>query len=419
MLSSLISILYPFVYGIVIAYLLKPSVNFFADLFERKFPKGLHRLISPLSITLSLVFAGIFIYALFALILPEFIDSVTIAMVTLPTATKDLLTWLQKVFEDEPLILEYINTGYNAISSFIEDWFTSSVVPQITTILSGFGLGVVNIIVVVKNLFIGLFAAIYLLASRKKFARQGNLLLHSICPKKWADIILSEIAHADRMFSGFINGKILDSIIIGFLCYFVCLIVGFPNPTLVSIIIGVTNVIPFFGPFIGAVPATLLILMVEPIKAIWFVMFVLILQQLDGNIIGPKILGDSTGLASFWVLFSIILFGGLWGFPGMIVGVPLFAILYNIVRQLIEYGLKRNNCSRLLVQYNKDFGAQEHEPSLSISKLTNMAKSTHTNPSAAENSIPVTESPIEATETTDATEANIPTSEDTGKSNQN
>ena len=148
------------------------------------------------------------------------------------------------------------------------------------------------------------------------------------------------------MFGGFINGKIMDSAIIGVLCYIGCLIFKFPSALLVSVIIGVTNVIPFFGPFIGAVPATLLILIQNPIKALWFVLFVLVLQQLDGNVIGPKILGNTTGLSSFWVLFSILLFGGLFGFVGMIIGVPLFAVIYSLINDLIRYGLKKRGLSQ-------------------------------------------------------------------------
>lgn len=182
------------------------------------------------------------------------------------------------------------------------------------------------------------------------------MILYSAVPSPWAQRILDEVKYADRMFGGFINGKILDSAIIGVLCYIVCLIVRFPSALLVSVIIGVTNVIPFFGPFIGAIPATLLILIQDPIKAIWFVLFVFILQQLDGNVIGPKILGNSTGLSSFWVLFAILLFGGLWGFVGMIVGVPLFAVIYDVVKKLVLFGLRRNGQTQMYDAYHDTFG---------------------------------------------------------------
>ena len=181
--------------------------------------------------------------------------------------------------------------------------------------------------------------------------RRGELL-----GLKWSDIDLKNGDLRVRRQIGRINGKIMDSAIIGVLCYIGCLIFKFPSALLVSVIIGVTNVIPFFGPFIGAIPATLLILIQSPIKALWFVLFVLVLQQLDGNIIGPKILGNTTGLSSFWVLFAILLFGGLWGFVGMIVGVPLFAVIYDVIKKLVIHGLQRNQELTLLNSYHDQFG---------------------------------------------------------------
>ena len=211
------------------------------------------------------------------------------------------------------------------------------------SLLSGAAVGVVNVVTFLKNVVIGLIVSVYLLASRKRFGQQGKLILYSLVKPRWVGLIMEEIRYADRMFGGFINGKILDSAIIGVLCYIFCLIFKFPSALLVSVIIGVTNVIPFFGPFIGAIPATLLILIQNPIKALWFILFVLVLQQVDGNIIGPKILGNTTGLSSFWVLFAILLFGGLWGFVGMIIGVPLFAVIYDVIKKA---GLPRPEAQR-------------------------------------------------------------------------
>ena len=217
-------------------------------------------------------------------------------------------------------------------------------------------MGVLNVVTMAKNLIIGIIVAVYMLASRKRFVQQAKLVLYSIFKPRWAELIKEEVKYADKMFGGFINGKIMDSAIIGG-----CLIFKFPSALLVSVIIGVTNVIPFFGPFIGAVPATLLILIQNPIKALWFVLFVLVLQQLDGNVIGPKILGNTTGLSSFWVLFSILLFGGLWGFVGMIVGVPLFAVIYDVIKKLVIHGLKRNKEIDLLQTYHDNFGDPEDD----------------------------------------------------------
>lgn len=181
----------------------------------------------------------------------------------------------------------------------------------------------------VYNLVIGLIVAVYVLFSRKRFARQGVLIVRSTLNERAANILLEEIGVVDRMFGGFIDAKILDSLIIGILCYIGCLILGIPNTLLISVFVGVTNIIPFFGPLIGAVPSTLLILIESPIQAVWFVVFVIILQQLDGNVIGPGIMGNRIGISGFWVMFAIIFFGGVWGLPGMIVGVPLFAVIYD------------------------------------------------------------------------------------------
>ena len=186
--------------------------------------------------------------------------------------------------------------------------------------------------------------------------RRGELL-----GLKWLDIDLEKGDLRVRRQIGRINGKIMDSAIIGVLCYIGCSIFKFPSALLVSVIIGVTNVIPFFGPFIGAIPATLLILIQDPIKALWFVLFVLVLQQLDGNIIGPKILGNTTGLSSFWVLFAILLFGGLWGFVGMIIGVPLFAVIYDVIKKLVFHGLNRNDESGMVNLYHDAFGDPDDE----------------------------------------------------------
>ncbi len=356
-LSELISILSPFMYGAIFAYLLKPSVNFFARLFGRILPKRLHCTITTLSILISFLIAFFSIYAMVALVLPDVMVSISVVRTTTPEKVNEILAWLREYFANEPIIVSYINEAYSTISLSIDTWIKTIMLPYLTDIVSGVGLGVVTAVSAFTDVFVGLFVAVYLLASRKKFSEQAKLALYGIARKDWADTILYEIRYADRMFGGFINGKIIDSIIVGIITYIVCIVVGFPNPSLISIIIGITNIIPFFGPFIGAVPATILVFINEPIKAIWFIMFIIILQQLDGNVIGPKILGDTTGLSSFWVLFSILFFGGLWGFVGMIIAVPLFAVLYDIARKLICKGLARNGCNNMLLEYNQTFGA--------------------------------------------------------------
>ena len=381
--SKVTGILMPFIYGAVIAYLLKPVCNTIEGFLHRIFPEKLHSMANMLAIAATLLFGVLVVYALVMMVVPQLITSVTSLYYTAQTSITRFMRWVntQKVFLDNETLMGYFNDAYDAIADNLTTLRTTLLpsLQNLQGILSGVGVGVMNVVIWFKNLLIGLIVAVYLLASRKKFAKQAKMILYSVVKPHWAQLIQEEVLYADKMFGGFINGKIMDSAIIGVLCYFACiifkfpsallvsviigvlcyigcLIFKFPSALLVSVIIGVTNVIPFFGPFIGAVPATLLILIQSPIKAIWFVLFVLVLQQLDGNVIGPKILGNTTGLSSFWVLFSILLFGGLWGFVGMIVGVPLFAVIYDVIKKLVFHGLRRNGQLDQMTIYHDEFG---------------------------------------------------------------
>lgn len=357
-ISTLTGILMPFIYGAVIAYLLKPVCNSIESFLRRFIPEKMNGLINALSVALTILFGLLLVYALVMMIVPQLITSVTTLYYTAQANITRFMYWANHLefIENNEQIMELLNSAYAALNTNLDTWIKNTLLPSMQNIVSGAAIGVLNVVTVAKNLIIGIIVAVYVLASRKRFVQQGKLVLHSIVRPRWAQLITEEVKYADRMFGGFINGKIMDSAIIGVLCYIGCLIFKFPSALLVSVIIGVTNVIPFFGPFIGAIPATLLILIQNPIKALWFVLFVLVLQQLDGNIIGPKILGNTTGLSSFWVLFAILLFGGLWGFVGMIVGVPLFAVIYDVIKKLVIYGLQRHQELTLLNSYHDQFG---------------------------------------------------------------
>ena len=363
-ISTLTGILMPFIYGAVIAYLLKPVCNTIEAFLRRFIPEKMKGLINALSVTFTILFGLLLIYALCMMIIPQLITSVTTLYYTAQANITKFMYWANHLefIEKNEQIMELLNSAYAALNTNLDTWIKNTLLPSMQNIVSGAAIGVLNVVTVAKNLIIGIIVAVYMLASRKRFVQQGKLVLHSIVRPRWAQLITEEVKYADKMFGGFINGKIMDSAIIGVLCYIGCLIFKFPSALLVSVIIGVTNVIPFFGPFIGAIPATLLILIQNPIKALWFVLFVLVLQQLDGNIIGPKILGNTTGLSSFWVLFAILLFGGLWGFAGMIVGVPLFAVIYDVIKKLVIYGLRRNEELDMLNTYHDNFGDPEDDP---------------------------------------------------------
>ena len=352
--DKVVKILMPFVYGGVIAYLLCPMCNIFSDYFTRTLPKRFRKLAEPLAMTLSLLVGGLIVYALIIMIAPQLYKSIVSIWEMLPGKVEDLFNWAQVTYGESVVmqsILNYLMTSVDTLYEKVDSWATGTLVPYITNIVTGVGIGVWKVLIFLKDFLIGVIAALYLLANRKVFARQGRLIIRSVLKPRWADLVLEEIAFVDKMFGGFIEGKLVDSAIIGVLCYIGCLIFKFPNALLVSAIVGVTNVIPFFGPFLGAIPSILLILIESPIKALWFGLFVLGLQQLDGNIIGPKILGDATGVSSFWVLFSILLFGGMWGLVGMIVAVPLFAVLYDIIRRLVLRGLRVQGSEGELQEY--------------------------------------------------------------------
>lgn len=356
-LHRLADILAPFTYGGVVAYLLRPMCNHYERWLRKLLPRKVKRVANSLAVALSLITGLLIVYALIIMMAPQLYQSVMSLWKSLPKKVNDLLIWGRLTFGENELLTTLFNRLY-ILYSDLESWSQNTLIPYLSNIMglvSGLSTSVYRVLMFVYNMLIGLIVACYLLASRKKFARQSVLIIRSILQPRWADLLLSEIAFVDRMFGGFIDGKLVDSAIIGVLCYVGCLIFRFPNALLVSAIVGITNIIPFFGPFIGAVPSTLLIMIEDPIKGLWFIVFVLALQQLDGNIIGPKILGNRTGLSSFWVLFAIVLCGGLWGLPGMLICVPAFAVFYDTVKKLVRRGLYRKGQNEIWDQYKADY----------------------------------------------------------------
>jgi len=360
--AKIFGILDPFIYGGVVAYLLRPMCNWYEDQFSQHFPPKLRRFAPGVAVMLSMVSGALIIYTLIIMIGPQLIQSITNIWKSLPDRVNDFITWATATFGEDEQLLYFFNESYETVYQAVDSWVKNTLMPQITDIVSGVGHSVLAVLKTLLNILIGVIVAVYLLSSRKKFKKQGVMLIRSVFKPRWADMILNEITFVDRVFGGFIDGKIVDSAIIGLLCYIGCMIFRFPNALLVSAIVGITNVIPFFGPFIGAIPSTILILLEDPIKGLWFVLFVFGLQQLDGNIIGPKILGDRTGLSSFWVLFAITLFGGMWGLVGMIVGVPIVAVVYDLVRKLIRRGLKKNDVMEYWNAYNSLYAEEEPIP---------------------------------------------------------
>ena len=354
-IDTLGKILAPFIYGGVVAYLLRPVCNIYERALQEWLPGKMKKIANSVAVGLSLLTGILVVYTLIIMIAPQLYSSIRSLWNTLPDKVNRFLTWAKSTFGEDEELLHLFNTVYTSIYQDLNSWADNTLVPYISSVVSGVGSSVYKVLLFLYNLLIGLIVACYLLGSRKRFARQSVLIVRSLLKPRWADLFLNEVVFVDRMLGGFIDGKLLDSAIMGVLCYLGCLIFRFPNALLVSAIVGITNVIPFFGPFIGGIPSTLLIMIENPVKGLWFIVFILALQQLDGNIIGPKILGDRTGLSSFWVLFAIVLFGGLWGLVGMVICVPVFAVLYDTVKKLVRRGLTRKGQIELWEKYKADY----------------------------------------------------------------
>lgn len=347
-LGKFVSALKPFIYGGIIAYILVPMCNFYEKwtmwLLRDKLKLDTEKAESAspaVGIVLSLLTAALIIYILLSLIIPQLIISLTVVSKNLTSYYDTISDWLRDAFKDNATLLAYVEEFTGSLSETLSGWLKTELLPNTKTLVSNLSSGVINAVSLVKNLFIGIIVAIYLLNSRQTFAAQSKILVHSIMKEKYANKFIKEVYFANKMFMGFISGRLVDSAIIGVLCCIGLTILNMPYAFLVSVLVGVTNIIPFFGPFIGCIPSAFLILMVDPIKCIWFIIFIIILQQIDGNIIGPKIMGEMTNLNSFWVLFAIMLFSGLFGFVGMIIGVPVFAVIYHLSQELILKGLNR------------------------------------------------------------------------------
>lgn len=343
------SILMPFIYGAVIAYLLTPVCNFIEKHLKVILKKKMKnqdragKLAGAAGITLSILFGIFVIYLLLAMVLPQVFTSIRGIVAVLPENVTKWSEWIQQRLEDNEVLGNYVNQLGGTLYINVENWLETKLIPNMQTIVSGVSAGLIGALVVVKNILIGIIAAIYMMANRRRFAAQAKKILYSLFKTDRANDILEEMRFIDKMFGGFISGKLLDSLIIGFLCFFCMNLMNMPYTMLISVIVGVTNVIPFFGPYFGAVPSALIVLTVSPVKCIYFLLFILVLQQFDGNFLGPKILGNSTGLSSFWVLFSILLFGGLFGFVGMIIGVPAFAVIYDLIGKMANRLLRERN----------------------------------------------------------------------------
>ncbi len=296
-----------------------------------------------LSVLMTVIIVILFIYGFFSILIPNVISSVKSISFAFPIYVNNLMHFADKYFEANPDIEALFNQLVSTYSVEIDKYLNNTIIPQMESLLKTVSLSLISVLKAMWNLIIGLIISIYVLCSKEIFAGQSKKIIYAIFSTKTANSLIKDFRFISDTFIGFISGKIVDSIIIGIICFIGTSLLKIPYALLVSVIVGITNIIPFFGPYLGAIPSAILILMINPIKCITFIIFILILQQVDGNFIGPKILGQSTGLSGFWVIFSITIFGGLFGFLGMIIGVPFFAVVYAMTRRIIDRMLKKRN----------------------------------------------------------------------------
>ncbi len=353
-------VLKPVLYGCVIAFLLNPIVKLVEKnlrpflMSKMKNKKRAYGIARGTGIFVAVSVMLFIVFTLFNMMIPELYRSIRDMILTVPSQLTSLVNQITEMNTKDTTISQLMNSILKESTDYIQKWMRSDLLAQINILMSNLTVGVINVISELFNAILGIIISVYILFSKEVFAKQAKKIIYALFNTSHANLILHLTIKSNYIFGGFLIGKIIDSAIIGVICFAGLSILNMPYTLLVSVIVGVTNVIPFFGPYIGAVPSAILILLADPQKGIYFIIFIILLQQLDGNIIGPKILGDYTGLSVFWVVFAILLGGGLFGFAGMILGVPTFAVIYYVVQMLIENKLTRKNLPTQTEAYGSD-----------------------------------------------------------------
>lgn len=356
--GNILKILAPIIYGAVFAFLLTPIYNF-ASRGVRKLMKerdgAAAEAVGKLAGTAaSVLFLYLVISGLLRLVIPQVYASILGIINTMPTYIQNIRHWLTSVFANNPALEDTVLVVYQQAVEAFQSWTSEKLIPNLQNlenlrnlerVFDSLTNGVMSIVNLATNLFIGFIVMVYLLNIKERLAAQMKKAIYAFLPVRMANEVVAEFRYIHRVFSGFIIGKLIDSLIIGALCFVLMKIFHLPFELLISVIIGATNVIPFFGPFIGAIPSAVLVFLISPLQCVYFILLIVVLQQFDGNILGPRILGNSTGLSSFWVLFSILLFGGLFGFIGMIVAVPLTAVIFDVMAKIQYHFLRKKNLS--------------------------------------------------------------------------
>lgn len=347
----------PIIIGLALAYLLMPVKEFietpvYKFLVSKKIKEENAKNFAK---TVGIVGAIVFLFIILGILIislgPALFTSIVGLIDAMPSYVESFVKWISDSGLADTEVAVFIGHSINTLTAEVENWARTEILPLAQQYIAQITSGVWSIIKTLLNFLIGIIAMVYVMSIQESLVGQSKKIIYAIFPAKKGNLIIDTIRKSNKIFGGFIIGKIIDSAIIGVIAYIGCLLMRTPSALLVAFILGVTNVIPFFGPFIGAIPSVALVLIQSPIHALYLAIFILILQQVDGNIIGPKILGDTTGLSAFWILTSISIAGGLFGFFGMLLGVPVFAVIYYILQQIIIYRMKSKELSSNTQEY--------------------------------------------------------------------
>ncbi len=360
--TKFFKVMAPIIDGLIIAYLINPIMRFFeVRCMEKAYiKKGLKvgkkekRRFRVIALIVSLILVVLLIYAFFKSVLPQLVSSVETLANNFPTYYNNVVNYVNDlpnkytILNDEDVI-----AYFDEYSSDLSKFVTGNVFPGVKDMIMSLSSGVISAVGAIMDLAIGIIIAVYILSNKEKYVGMVKKIIYSVMSRERANDLMVDMRFIDKTFGGFLIGKIIDSIIIGILCFIILSILKVPFAVLVSVIVGVTNIIPFFGPFLGAVPSAFIILLIDPAKCLVFLIVIVILQQLDGNIIGPAILGNSIGVSSFWIIVAITIFGGYFGVPGMLIGVPCFACAYAFIRRRVNNKLTAKGMSIATFDYAK------------------------------------------------------------------
>ncbi len=383
-LSRIVHVFLPIIDGLVIAYILNPLVRFFErDCIEKTYIKhGMSvgtkekKRFRGIAITVTFVIAALLLYSFFGTVLPQLISSVETLINNFPTYYDNVINYINSIPDRYEIFAnEDVLYYFDRYSAELEDFLTESILPNVKDMIKSLSSGVMSAVGALLDLIIGIIVAIYLLSGKEKYIGLVKKIIYSIFNREKANDIMTDLRFIDKTFGGFLIGKIIDSIIIGIICFIGLSLLKVPFAVLVSVIVGVTNIIPFFGPYLGAIPSAFIILLVDPKKCIVFLIFIVILQQVDGNIIGPTILGNSIGVSSLWIVVAITVFGGFFGIVGMLLGVPCFACAYAFIRRRVNNRLKRKGMSIATYDYAKTSYVDEDNRLVFIGENTALQES--------------------------------------------